>query len=620
MPRSAIVRAAVLRASLVPGIAAAIVLALLLPTAAARAADPVPGRVTHVTLYRGQALVTRSIPLAGEKGTVELVVSELPEQVAPDSLFAEGGEQVEVRAVRFRSRAVGEEPREEVRQLDEAIEEVNRQIELNSSNQQLVVKQNAYLDQLEAFVAPTATTDLAKGVLDAEALQALTKFAFENRQSLAAQQVDLAQEARELGKQLALLQRQRAELTAGATRTMREAVLFLEKHADGDQTVRLSYLVNNCGWAPTYVMRATAEGKQVSVEYNALIQQLTGEDWTDVALTLSTASPALSAAGPGLAPFRVTLSSGQDPGQHKDNEQIASELRSIRQEQQMAIVSNLNSITFSQSIDSSWAANTAATQLQCLELVSDKSALSTLRIESAPDEQGPSLSYRLGGTVSLASRSDQQMVRILQAELPSKFYYVATPVLTSYVYREAELTNSGAEDLLGGPITVYLDGRFVGQGEIPTVARGEVFVVGFGADPQLRARRELADKGDSVQGGNRELNFDYRLVIENFKNDAAAVRVFDRLPSSGNGADIRVTLGEMSDELSKDALYIRRERPKGLLRWDIEAAAATSGEKARLIEYSFRVDYDRNFQLTSADGSQQLQQEYEQLQRQRGKR
>ena len=30
----------------------------------------------------------------------------------------------------------------------------------------------------------------------------------------------------------------------------------------------------------------------------------------------------------------------------------------------------------------------------------------------------------------------------------------------------------------------------------------------FGADPQLRGRRELADKQDGVQGGDRETRFD----------------------------------------------------------------------------------------------------------------
>src|SRR5690606_22489772 len=124
---------------------------------------------------------------------------------------------------------------------------------------------------------------------------------------------------------------------------------------------------------------------------------------------------------------------------------------------------------------------------------------------SGPEQS--SIVYELKTPVSLASRADQQLVRILQAEMPSSFYHVATPLLTNSVYREAEVTNDVAEDLLGGPVQVYLDGRFVGRGELPTIARGETFVVGFGADPQLRASRELAAKTESVQGGNREMSF-----------------------------------------------------------------------------------------------------------------
>src|SRR5438046_2923695 len=94
------------------------------------ASDRVSGRVTHVTLYRGQAMVTRTIPVVGAKGRKELVV-DLPEQVVADNLFAEGGEGVEVRAVQVRSRAVSEEPRDEVRKLDEAIEQVNDKLLVN---------------------------------------------------------------------------------------------------------------------------------------------------------------------------------------------------------------------------------------------------------------------------------------------------------------------------------------------------------------------------------------------------------------------------------------------------------------------------------------------------------
>ena len=90
--------------------------------------------------------------------------------------------------------------------------------------------------------------------------------------------------------------RQREELTGGARREIREAVLFVEKCDDAKHSLRIGYLVNNCGWSPAYTFRAAGDRKQVAVECNAIITQTTGEDWSDVKLTLSTASPALSAS------------------------------------------------------------------------------------------------------------------------------------------------------------------------------------------------------------------------------------------------------------------------------------------------------------------------------------
>lgn len=594
----------------------AVLLSVSVLSAAPKAVD---GKVSRVTLYRGQALVTRTVQVDGKKGGVEVVVGGLPENVLSDSLFAEGGDAVEVRAVQFRSRAVGEEPREEVRQLDEAIDGVAQKIELNRKNQELLKKRSAYLDGLEGFVAPTAKTELSKGVLDVEALERITKFSFEQRKAITEEQVKLEAEARTLQEEQELLQRKRAELTNGSSRTVREAVLFLQKHNDDAAEVRLNYLVNNCGWSPSYTMRAGNDQKQVQVEYNALIQQMSGEDWSNVTLTLSTASPALSSSRPGLAPFRVALQGAPQQGGKLPNQDAQQLVQQLKTRQYQAIISNRNTFNFRDNTSSSWSLNGIACEIQRLELTGDEKLVSSINMDVGKNGEGPSLSYKLAGPVSLPSRIDQQMVRIMQTDFPSTFYYVATPVLTSYVYREAELSNTCPEDLLAGPITVYLDGRFVGRGEIPTVARGQKFLVGFGADPQLRARRELADRKDGVQGGNRELEFSYRLMVENYKGEATPLRVMDRLPSADRKADIRVSLGEMSDELAEDKLYERRERPRGILRWDIDVPASATGANARLINYTYTVEYDRNFHLNSPSAQQQMQQEFEQLERARMK-
>jgi hypothetical protein len=108
--------------------------------------------------------------------------------------------------------------------------------------------------------------------------------------------------------------------------------------------------------------------------------------------------------------------------------------------------------------------------------------------------------------------------------------------------------------------------------------------------------------------------------VENFGNEPAPVRMIDRLPHSENGDDIRIALGDTSDPISDDKLYQREERPMGLLRWDVDAAANAAGEEARLISYDYTVEYDRQYVVSSPTSKQTLQEEFERLQRERQKR
>jgi len=98
------------------------------------------------------------------------------------------------------------------------------------------------------------------------------------------------------------------------------------------------------------------------------------------------------------------------------------------------------------------------------------------------------------------------------------------------------------------------------------------------------------------------------------------VRVLDRLPHAENGVDIRVTLGDTSDPISQDKLYQRQERPMGILRWDIDVPAGAAGEDARLVEYQYTVEYDRQYVVTLPTSKQTLEEEFLRLQRGRQKR
>ena len=271
-----------------------------------RAAEPtvIDGRVSAVTVYQGQALVTRELELPKAQGLLEVVVSNLPESVLPGSLFAEPSDGVEVRSVRYRTRPIEEDVRQEVRELDEQIQVVQDKLAAVAQERALLEQRKGYLTQLEQFSASKSDQELTHGVLNAQTLKDLTQFLFAERERIAKRELELAQEERTQNKENELLARKRETVAGKSARTIREAVVFINAPQAGAAKLRLSYLVNNASWTPSYNLRATEARDAVTVEYNASIQQMSGEDWSDVAMVLSTATPSLVAKAPKLEALR----------------------------------------------------------------------------------------------------------------------------------------------------------------------------------------------------------------------------------------------------------------------------------------------------------------------------
>lgn len=578
-----------------------VVMALTMLPACMRAAttqggaNEAAGTIEAVTVYRGQALVTRLIEVDAPAGGTEVVVVNLPTQILPESIFAtaEGGAQI--RAVRYRARAVQEEPREEVRKLDQAIDDTQKALRKNRNAQALIQQKEMYLSNLERFTAEQAKQDIAKGTLNPEAVKTVTDYIFQNRTTLSEGSLTLAEEMQATTEKLSLLQRQREEIAQRFSRTAREAVLFVDKPAAGKATLHLNYLVQGAGWSPVYNIRSAGAGKELTLEYNALVQQMSGEDWVGVKIALSTASPNMLADPPVLTPLWVTLGRGVPQGNedaqslHRSKQMVLDNLARALDERRHATSQP------AAQMDYDYRANEWANRLQIVDLTAGKEALLVGR-GGASEDGALSVNYALPGSLSIPSRSDQQMVQIASLKLEAGFYYQAAPVLTPYVYQLADVTNTSEIALLSGSISAYMDGQFMGTGHIPMVAKGQHFTVGFGVDSQLRVMRELADKTDKTQGGNRELTFKYRLLVDNYKDKPVKVRVLDRLPDP-KSVDIRVALGESNEKVNEDPVYQRTLRKDGILRWDIDVPAHSSGAAAKSLEYDYKVEFDKNMAL-----------------------
>src|SRR5262249_24006938 len=184
--------------------------------------------------------------------------------------------------------------------------------------------------------------------------------------------------------------------------------------------------------------------------------------------------------------------------------------------------------------------------------------------------EGPSVTYHLAGRLSVPSRSDEQVLEVAKLGMKPDYFYKAIPVLTPHVYRQADLVNKSKYVLLPGEATMYQGPDFVGRMNLPLVAIGERFTVGFGAEPQLQVQRQMVDKSRTMQGGNQILRLEYRILVSSYKSEKVRLQVWDRLPH-GESEALGVTLVKAAPELCKDPVYLREERPSNLLRWDLEA-------------------------------------------------
>lgn len=588
------------------------------------------GRIEAVTVYRGQALVTRAVDLANAAGLAEVVVTDLPARVLPGSLYADGGTGVSVRSVQFRTRPVSEDVREDVRKIDAEIAALNdRLAELNGSIDRLN-QQKAYIDKMENFVAPTAQAELTKGVLNAETLTKLAEFAFQKKDEIGKKQFELGRQARDLQMSIELKSREREKLTAGSVRTVNEAIVFLNKDAAGPAAIKVRYLVDSATWSPSYNSRANPAAGDVTLDYFASVEQMSGEDWSGVAMELSTATPALAAKAPLLDPMIIALAAAQSV----DREKAAyADLKKDLENKQSALekernrVLAVNNFAVQQPSGGGGPASNAPRDDMSLALLSTERGLNQLagqsqlldfvaadksfrRAEvraSAPAmQEGVSVTYTLTGKTTVPSRTDRQLIQIASVPIKSSFAKVASPVLTQYVYDQASLTNTTGMVLLAGPVTSYTGTSFVGSGSMPTIAAGENFELGFGIDSSLRVGKELIERAETVQGGNRIVELTYRLTVENFGEKPSKIRLMDRLPKAREN-EIRVSL--MSSQPQPIALSAGEEtvgakdRKNGLVTWEIEAPARAVGVKAVGVEYKLKLEFDKQMTLVGVDGA-----------------
>jgi len=297
----------------------------------------------------------------------------------------------------------------------------------------------------------------------------------------------------------------------------------------------VSYLVHNVTWWPTYEFRARPAETSLELIYSGMVRQKTGEDWNDVELALSTAQPARGAAAPEPLPWDVRL---REP------------VRAALQKAGYA-------------------------ELESASLKLDQTNEAVAPAPAMVEERSTSVLFAIPGVRRIASGDEPGKVLIAQTTLKAQMNYFTLPRLSPFVYLQGRITHTELYPLLGGEAMIYVDGDYIGKTVIKPLASGESTDLSLGIDEGIKVKRELVKKYERDTGmlsKKREIEYEFRITVENFKKEAVEIKVLDHLPRSQQG-EIAVSDVKLLPEPGE------WDKQKQQLTW---AVALKSGEKKEL--------------------------------------
>ncbi len=491
--------------------------------APALVAAPIPAesRLAAATVYPDRAVVTRTAAgLAVSGGTAEFVFSGLPASLLDESVqvSARGNVAASLLDVATRTVFVTAEPDARVKTLEDQLLGLRREERRLNDDGAVLESQRALLASIEktstAPVAPVAgATPPARPSL--EDFAKLLTFSAEQRARLdtAARGLDVERAA--LAEKIAAAEAQLNELRGRqpARRATKTVTVRLAPAAAGKLDLTLAYALPGASWTPAYDARLRSEKRQVRLDAFGLVRNATGEDWTDIALTLSTARPGLGGGAPEIAPWYVDVSRPVAYGMFSDGAASLERKAGRAKASLAAAPAAMASMAYDadpvvQEVDATFA---------------------SAEVASA----ATSANFKIATPVTLASDNAPQRVPLGGADLAATLRYQATPKLQETAFLTAAVTNTGDLPFLGGALNVFLDDTFVAVSRLATTMPGEKFTLRLGADEGIALKRKVVSRFTEDTGftsRSRRTTYDILLTVTNNKRAPERVELTDALP------------------------------------------------------------------------------------------
>ncbi len=489
-----------------------------------------PSRIASVKVYPGSATVERvaHIPAGSRSYTFQCLPQGLDAaslQVSADAAVRIGESSVQVQDRDIASSAGGcASP------LDERWRQAQDEVASARAEVQALELAQSYL-KATAAGAPDGKAPPAPALI-ASTTEALRRGMQDNLQRQYQAQRRL--KAAELTLKAVGAERDRL---AGPRARVSTVTVTLATERDAD--LRLSYQVHGPGWAPSYRATLDSTTATVRLERLALVAQATGEDWSGVALTLSTGQPARATAGGLPRPWRLDVAPPPLPAAPAPAPAYAAAAApaALARSQPLAEAAPEPLPSFDVGVlDTAYATEFSVPQ--------------RITVPSG----GPRVTLALG----------QQEVR---AQLLTR----AVPAVEEAAYLVAQFV-APAGVWPAAAVALYRDGAFVGNGRLDGAELARTGL-SFGRDERVLVRAEAPREHSAsagLTGATTERQVERAYTVENRHDKPIALQVLDAAPVSQNE---QISVQSRYDPPPADSAW---NQQAGTIAWSQTLAAGAS--------------------------------------------
>ena len=551
-----------------PVVAATLFVAAATP---ALAADiDLASKIERVTVYPDGAVVTRNARASLMAGTSQVVLRGLPATIDPASIRVEGQGNaafaigaVDVRVVPGEARPVVDAALEaKLKTLREEREGVLGRISAATGKKAAIERfAQSGPDKLgnDGKAMPVSDWTSAWDAIGS----GLARVNEELRLGTARQ--------RELEGEIAALERARPPASRpGAPK--RDVVIALEAAGPATADLAISYRISGAGWKPAYEAKlVTGQKPKVELARRAEVRQSTGEDWSDVALSVSTVRAARGTAAPDLLPIQISFF---DPELYARR---AQEMAANAQRQRAAPMATMKAAP---ALDGAVAAAAPAPAPEPVQ-----AEVVTATLEAGAFQA----SFAVPGKVTLPADGSMKALTLSQRIVDPALLARTTPELDATAYLEATFVNEEEAPLLPGTVALHRDGTFIGRGRIGLVATGDKVELGFGADDRITVKRVPVKRRENEPGwlGQTKTEVrEFRTLVRNLHPVPMKITVTDRLPYTENSA---ITVEQLPQTTPPTEKQVGDKR--GVLSWTFDAAP--NSEKDIRLAYRLKWPGDR---------------------------